>query len=141
MEVGPGHYGLVSGLPRTSKGHNSIWVVLDRLTKSAHFILAKTTYSLDRLAELYVWEIVWLHWVPNSIVSDWDSRFQGSWDKYLPLVGLSYSNSNQLTVGMVPYEALGGQKYRLPVHWDEVGERKYLGPELVEQSTEVIKKI
>ena len=65
----------VSGLPRTSKGHNSIWVVIDHLTKSAHFIPVKTTYTLDRLAELYVREIVRLHRVPNSIVSDRDSRF------------------------------------------------------------------
>ena len=67
--------------------------------------------------------------------------FQGLWDKYLPLVELSYNNSYQSTVGMAPYEALYGQKYRSPVHWDEVDERKYLGPELVEQATEAIEKI
>ena len=44
----------VFGLPRTNKSHNSIWVVVDRLTKSAHFISLKSTYTLDRLAELYV---------------------------------------------------------------------------------------
>ena len=65
----------VSSLPKTSKCHNSHWVVVDRLTKSAHFIPIKTTYTLDRLVELYVREIVWLHGVPNSVVSDRDSRF------------------------------------------------------------------
>ena len=67
--------------------------------------------------------------------------FQDSWDKYLPFVKFSYNNSYQSTVGMAPYEALYGQKYRSPVHWDEVGERKYLGPKLVEQATEAIQKI
>ena len=65
----------VSGLPRTGKGHNSIWIVVNRLTKSVHFIPVKTTYSLDQVAELYIREIVRVHGVPNSIVSDRDSRF------------------------------------------------------------------
>ena len=69
------------------------------------------------------------------------SDFQGSRDKYLPLVEFFYNNSYQSTVGMAPYEALYRRKCRSPVHWDEVGERKYLGPELVEQATEAIKKI
>ena len=65
----------VSGLPRTGKGHNSIWIVVNRLTKSVHFIPVKTTYTLDQVAEPYIREIVRLHGVPNSIVSDRDSRF------------------------------------------------------------------
>ena len=44
----------VSGLPKTSKGHDSIWVIVDRLTKSAHFLPVRKTYSLDRLAEIYI---------------------------------------------------------------------------------------
>ena len=65
----------VTGLPRTSEGYDAIWVVVDRLTKSAHFIPIKITYSLERLAELYVAKVVKLHGVPVSIVSDRDSRF------------------------------------------------------------------
>ena len=57
--------------------------------------------------------------------------FQGTWDKFLPLVEFSYNNSFQATIGMAPYEALYGRRCRLPVHWDEVGERKLLGPEIV----------
>ena len=63
----------VTGLPRTSEGYDAIWVVVDRLTKSAHFIPIKITYSLERLAELYVAKVVKLHGVPVSIVSDRDN--------------------------------------------------------------------
>ena len=65
----------VVGLPKTMKGHNAIWVIIDRLTKSAHFIPIKTTLSLKQLANLYVQEIVRLHAVPKSIVFDKDARF------------------------------------------------------------------
>ena len=65
----------VMGLPRTSFGHDGIWVIVDRLTKSAHFLAIRATYSLDMLAHLYVNEIVRLHGVPISIMSDRDPRF------------------------------------------------------------------
>ena len=65
----------VTGLPKSVKGHDAIWVIVDRLTKSSHFLPIKTTFSLDRLAQLYVMEIVRLHGVPVSIVSDRDPRF------------------------------------------------------------------
>ena len=63
----------VTGLPRTLKNHDYIWVVVDRLTKSAHFIPVPVTYSMDQLAELYVKEIMRLHGIPQSIVFDRDS--------------------------------------------------------------------
>ncbi|RVW61807.1 Transposon Tf2-8 polyprotein [Vitis vinifera] len=65
----------VIGLPRTLGGNNAIWVIVDRLTKSAHFLPMKVNFSLDRLASLYVKEIVRMHGVPVSIVSDRDPRF------------------------------------------------------------------
>ena len=65
----------VSGFPLTQQNHDSIWVIVDRLTKSVHFIPVRIDYSMDRLAELYVDEIVRLHGVPLSIVSDRDPRF------------------------------------------------------------------
>ncbi|WVZ93760.1 LOW QUALITY PROTEIN: hypothetical protein U9M48_039717 [Paspalum notatum var. saurae] len=65
----------VVGLPRTQKGYNSIWVVVDRLTKVAHFIPVNTTYSGARLAELYISRIVCLHGVPKKIISDRGSQF------------------------------------------------------------------
>ncbi|KAL0431633.1 UNVERIFIED_CONTAM: hypothetical protein Sradi_0789300 [Sesamum radiatum] len=65
----------VVGLPHTFRKHDAIWVIVDRLTKSAHFLPIRHGDSLDKLAELYVAEIVRLHGVPVSIVSDRDPRF------------------------------------------------------------------
>ncbi|WVZ58247.1 hypothetical protein U9M48_008533, partial [Paspalum notatum var. saurae] len=65
----------IVGLPRTQKGYNSIWVVVDRLTKVAHFIPVNTTYSGAKLAELYISRIVCLHGVPKRIISDRGSQF------------------------------------------------------------------
>ena len=65
----------VSGFPRTARGHNSVGVIVDRLTKSAHFLGMKTTDTTETLSQLYIREIVRLHGVPLSIVSDRDSRF------------------------------------------------------------------
>ena len=65
----------VSGFPRTARGHNAVWVIVDRLTKSAHFLGMKTTDTTETLSQLYIREIVRLHGVPLSIVSDHDSRF------------------------------------------------------------------
>jgi hypothetical protein len=179
----------VSGLPRTTGGHDSIWVIVDRLTKSAHFLPVRTTYSLNRLARLYLQEIVRLHGVPVSIVSDRDPRFVsrfwsglqeamgtrlkfstafhpqtdgqsertiqtledmlracvldfgGNWDEHLSLIEFAYNNSYQATIGMAPFEALYGRKCRSPLYWDEIGERKLLGPELVQITAEKVKLI
>jgi hypothetical protein len=65
----------ITGLPRTPKGYDSIWVIVDRLTKVAHFILIKTTYKGSQLAELYMAQIVCLHSVPKKIVFDRGSQF------------------------------------------------------------------
>ena len=62
-------------LPRTQAGYDSIWVIVDRLTKVAHFIPMKTTHSSARLAELYMSRIVCLHGVPKKIVSDRGTQF------------------------------------------------------------------
>jgi transposase InsO family protein len=65
----------MTGLPRTSKGYDSIWVIVDRLTKVAHFILVKTTYKGSQLAELYVARTMSLHGVPKKIILDRGSQF------------------------------------------------------------------
>ena len=65
----------VLGLPRTFRKHDAIWVIVDRLTKSAHFLPVQQSDSLDKLSRIYVAEIVRLHGVPISIVSDRDPRF------------------------------------------------------------------
>jgi transposase InsO family protein len=65
----------IVGLPRTRAGYNSIWLIVDRLTKVAHFILVKTTYNGATLAELYMSQIVCLHGVLKKIVSDRGTQF------------------------------------------------------------------
>ncbi|GJU44249.1 putative reverse transcriptase domain-containing protein [Tanacetum coccineum] len=65
----------VTKLPRTSSGHDIIWVIVYRLTKSAYFLPMREDYKMDRLARLYLNEIVARHGVPISIISDRDSRF------------------------------------------------------------------
>jgi len=62
--------GFVMGLPKTPKSYDSVWVIIDRLTKLAHFLLVKTTYSTTQYAKLYLERIVSLHGVPLSIISD-----------------------------------------------------------------------
>ena len=179
----------VTALPRTRAGYDMIWVIVDRLTKVAHFIPLKTGCSLEKMAQLYVKEIVRLHGVPRSIVSDRDPRFvsrfwkslhealgtklsfstafhpqtdgqsertiqtledmlracaldfEGKWDEHLPLVEFAYNNSYQATIGMPPYEALYGRKCRSPLHWDEVGEKAVVGPDLVVDAVEKVKGI
>ncbi len=74
-EMGTDNYGFVMGLPRTQNSHDAVWVIIDRLTKSAQFLPVRMDYSLERLARLYINEIVRLHGVPASIVSDGDPRF------------------------------------------------------------------
>nr|GFB20171.1 retrotransposon protein, putative, Ty3-gypsy subclass [Tanacetum cinerariifolium] len=65
----------VTGLPQTQRRHDAIWVVVDRLTKSAHFLPIRKDYSVSRLAEMFQQEIVRLHGTPSAIVSDRDPRF------------------------------------------------------------------
>ncbi|GJX19593.1 reverse transcriptase domain-containing protein [Tanacetum coccineum] len=65
----------ITKLPRSSSGHDAIWVIVDRLTKSAHFLAIREDYSMEKLARLYIDEIVARHGVPTSIISDRDGRF------------------------------------------------------------------
>jgi hypothetical protein len=72
----------IVGLPCTQGGYDSIWVIVDRLTRVAHFILIKTTNSGAKLAELFMSRIVCLHGVPKKIVSDRGSQFISKfWEK------------------------------------------------------------
>ncbi|KAL9336676.1 hypothetical protein Peur_071164 [Populus x canadensis] len=171
------------------KGNDAIWVVMDRLTKSALFLPMKMTDSVDKLAKLYVNEVIRLHGVPISIISDRDPRFTsrlwpslqramgtklnlstafhpqtdgqsertiqtledllrscvlefgGNWEDLLPLVEFTYNNSHQTTIGMAPYEALYRRKCRTPICWEEVGERKLLGPEMVQLTIDKVRVI
>jgi transposase InsO family protein len=72
----------IVGLPRTQSGYDSIWVIVDRLTKLAHFIPVKMTYSGLQLAELYMSRIVCLHGVPKKILSNRGTQFTSKfWER------------------------------------------------------------
>ncbi len=68
-------------------------------------------------------------------------EFEGSWDTHLPLIEFAYNNSYQSSIGIPPFEALYGRKCRTLLYWDEVGERKLIGPEIVQKTEEKIKLI
>ena len=73
----------ILGLPLTPKGYSVIWVIVDRLTKSAHFLPLKRNHTMEDLALLYIQNIVRLHGVPITIVSDRDPRFTSEFWKSL----------------------------------------------------------
>ena len=80
----------VVGLPKTQRGYDSVWVIVDRLTKSAHFLEVKTTFSAAQYAQLYVDQIVRLHGVPSVIISDRGAQFTSRfWQKFQEALGTS----------------------------------------------------
>ena len=74
----------VTHLPRTSQKHDAVGVIVDRLTKSTHFLAMRMTFTLEEFCRLYIWEIVRLHGVPVSIVLDWDPQFTAQFWKEFP---------------------------------------------------------
>nr|GFC49093.1 retrotransposon protein, putative, Ty3-gypsy subclass [Tanacetum cinerariifolium] len=92
----------VTGLPQTQRRHDAIWVVVDRLTKSAHFLPIRKDYSVR------------------------------NWDDYICLVEFAYNNSWHASIKCVPFEMLYGRKCRAPICWDRIGERVIEGPEMIE---------
>ncbi|GJV43014.1 putative reverse transcriptase domain-containing protein [Tanacetum coccineum] len=129
----------VTKLPRASSGHDVIWVIVDRLTKSAHFLPMCEDYKIDRLARLYLNEIVARHGVSISIISDRDSRFTSRfWQSMQEALGTSLDMS---ILRCAPFEALYGRKCRSPIMWAEFGEGHLIGPELVQETTKNISKI
>ncbi|GJZ79619.1 putative reverse transcriptase domain-containing protein [Tanacetum coccineum] len=145
----------VTKLPKTSNGHDTIWVIVDRLTKSAHFIPTRATDSMETLTRLYIKEIVSRHGVPISIISDRDSHFTSRfWQSLQNAVGtqldmsIAYhletdrqSERTIQTLEAAPFKALYGRKCRSPVCWAEVGDVQLTGPEIVHETTEKIVQI
>ncbi|GJW69770.1 putative reverse transcriptase domain-containing protein, partial [Tanacetum coccineum] len=103
-------------------GQDMIWVIVDRLTKSAHFLPAKENDSMEKLTRQYLKEVVSRHGVPVSIISDRDGSYHTS-------------------IKAAPFEALYGRKCRSPVCWAEVGDAQLTGPEIVRETTEKIIQI
>ncbi|GJV09563.1 putative reverse transcriptase domain-containing protein [Tanacetum coccineum] len=122
---------IVTKLPKTPIGQDTIWVIIDRLTKSAHFLPMEETYSMEKLTRQYLKEVVSRYGVLVSIISDQDSRFTShffqslqealedmlrayvidfrkGWDRNLPLVEFSYNNNYHTSIKVAPFEALYG---------------------------------
>ena len=98
----------VVGLPKSSKGFVSIWVIVDRLSKSAHFIPIKIIYPMQRLAEVYIEKIARLHGVPSNIVSDIDPRFTSKfWESLQRAMG------TKLRLSYVYHPQTDGQSERM----------------------------
>ncbi|GJU06248.1 putative reverse transcriptase domain-containing protein [Tanacetum coccineum] len=127
----------ITKLPRTKSGHDTIWVVVDRLTKSTHFLATHKDYSMEKLARLYIDEIIARHGVHVSIISDRDGRRMDK-DVHLPLAEFSYNNSYHSSIRCAPFEALYGRKCRSLILWDEIRESKLIGPELVQETTDKV---
>ncbi|XP_049399853.1 uncharacterized protein LOC125863925 [Solanum stenotomum] len=105
---------------------------LTQLTKSAHFLPIRTTYSAEDYAKLYIQEIVCLHGVPLSIISYRGAQFTTHFWRSFP---------KGLGTQMAPYEVLYGRKCRSPIGWFELGEADLIGPNLVQQAIEKVKLI
>ncbi|KAA3484418.1 DNA/RNA polymerases superfamily protein [Gossypium australe] len=139
----------VSGLPLTPSKKDSILL--------AHFLPVHKDYSLQKLAKLYISEIMRLNRVPILIISDPEPRIhldfstafhlqserviqiledmlRGNREGHLPLAKFYYNNSFQLGIQKAPYKALYGRKCRTPLCWTKLGEKKVLSLELVQQS-------
>ena len=85
----------IVGLPPTQKNFNSIWVIVDRLTKSAHFIPVRIDYRLSDYAELYFNQIVHLNGVPRTIVSDRGPQFTAHfWEHLHKMLGTNLVRSS-----------------------------------------------
>ncbi|GJT07521.1 putative reverse transcriptase domain-containing protein [Tanacetum coccineum] len=154
----------VTKLPKSSSGHDTIWVVVDRLTKSAHFLPIREDYKTEKLAKIYTNEIVARHGVPVSIISDRDGRFTSHlWQAFQEALG------TRLDMSTAYHPQTDGQSERTiqtledmlracvmdfggswdthlpliesPVIWTEVGESQLIGPEIVQETTEKIFQI
>ncbi|GJY68122.1 putative reverse transcriptase domain-containing protein [Tanacetum coccineum] len=120
----------ITKLPRSSGGHDTIWVIVDRLTKSAHFLVTREDYSMEKFLRLYIDKIVARHRLGMRLDMSTDYHpqtdgqsertiqsledmlracmidFGGSWDTHLPLAELSYNNSYHSSIRCAPFEAL-----------------------------------
>ncbi|CAN4096625.1 unnamed protein product [Withania somnifera] len=156
----------MSGLPRTSRGFDSIWVIVDRSTKSRHFIPTHSSYNAERPARIYIREVVRLHGVPISIISDRGTRFTlkfwravrrdlgtedmpracvidfgGAWDQHLPLAEFAYNNGYHSGIEMAPFEALYGGRCRSSIGWFDGFEARVRSTDLLRDSLNRVRMI
>ncbi|GJU15279.1 putative reverse transcriptase domain-containing protein [Tanacetum coccineum] len=132
-------------LPKSSQGYDTIWVIVDRLTKSAIFTPIRETDPMDKLARIYLKEVVTRHGIPVSIICDRDLRFASNfWRSLQNALGTNLDMSIAFHPQMDGQTTLWSNKCRStkpPVCWTEVGEAQILGPELIQETTERIVQI
>ncbi|GJT06203.1 putative reverse transcriptase domain-containing protein [Tanacetum coccineum] len=121
----------INKLPRTSSGHDAIWVIVDRLTKSVHSLANREDYKMKIFARLYINEIMARHDVPVTTIYDRDNR----WLK------IFIQQQLPLEREMCSFEALYRRRCRTPIAWAEVGESKLFGLEIVQETTDKIMQI
>ncbi|XP_070032399.1 uncharacterized protein [Nicotiana tomentosiformis] len=137
--------------------YDSIGAIVDRLTKSAHFLPVKAIHTAEQYDELYIKEIVRLHGTPISIISDRGAQFSANfWKKLQQGFGNQVNTSTTfhprtdeqaertiqtLEDTMAPFEALYGRRCRSLIRWFETGETELIGPDLVHQTMEKVKII
>nr|GEY89440.1 putative reverse transcriptase domain-containing protein [Tanacetum cinerariifolium] len=155
----------VTKLPKTQSGNDTIWVVVDRLTKSAHFLPMKETNPIDKLARLYLKEVAFQKDMGTRLdmntayhpETDGQSErtiqtledmlracvidFRNGWERHLPLVEFSYNNSYHASIKAASFEALYGRKCQSPICWAEVGDAQLTSPELIHETTKKIMQI
>ncbi|GJU00243.1 putative reverse transcriptase domain-containing protein [Tanacetum coccineum] len=143
-------------LPKSSQGFDTIWVIVDRLTKSAHFLPIRENDPLDKLARSFQKALGTDLSIGTAYHPETDGQsertiqtledmlcacmidFGKGWVKHLPLAEFSYNNSYHASIKATPYEALYGQKCQSPVCWAEVGEAQLTGPEMIQETTKKI---
>ncbi|GJU90648.1 putative reverse transcriptase domain-containing protein [Tanacetum coccineum] len=144
----------VTKLHKTSNGYDTIWVIIDRLTKSAHFLPMRENDSIGKLAKLAFQKDLGTR-LDMSIAyhpqTDGKSErtihtledmlhacviyFGNGWERHLPLIEFSYNNNYHMSIKAAPFEALYGRKCRSPVCWAEVKDAQLTGPEIIHETT------
>nr|GEU56601.1 putative reverse transcriptase domain-containing protein [Tanacetum cinerariifolium] len=143
VEAHTSRYSVHPGADKTYYDLRNLYWWLDRLTKSAYFLPIREDFKMEKLARIYINEIVARNRAPITIISDRDGRFASHlcWDTHLSLVEFSCNNSYHKSIKCAPFEALYGCKCRSPIIWAAVGESQLIGPEIVQETTIKIIKI
>ncbi|WMV08139.1 hypothetical protein MTR67_001524 [Solanum verrucosum] len=138
---------LITGLPRTRRQHDSIWVIVDRVIKFAHFLVVKSINSMEDYAKLYINEMVKLHGIPLYIISDRGPQFTShfwykrSWDDHLPLIEFTYIKNYHSSIQIALYEAIYRHRCRSLVGWFEVSETTLIGSDSFHEAMEKVQLI
>ncbi|WVZ97659.1 hypothetical protein U9M48_043174 [Paspalum notatum var. saurae] len=142
------HMDFIVGLPRTQKGYDSIWVIIDRLTKSAHFLPEQLQTALGtNLIRSSAYhpqtsgQVERVNQILEDMLRACALTYSTKWDECLPLAEFAYNNSYNKSLEMAPFKALYGRRCRTPLNWSEPGERIMFGPDLEEEQVKFIHSI